>query len=117
MYQLQVQDRSGRWVDVPGQARSPAIPRANLNEARFRDVRAQKVRVVLTHQAGHKTGLKEVQVFHTGDHVRPADNTAPYVLAKQDPAFHRPAKAGLIGVVKDDSLPASPLTTSWSQVD
>jgi hypothetical protein len=115
-YKLQYQNGS-RWVDVPRQAKSPAIPRANYNEVRFPEVAARRLRVVLTHQSGHRTGLKEFEVFHTGEFsARPAD-VAPYVLAKQDPTFRRPAKARLVGVVKDDALPGNTLSSSWSQVD
>jgi hypothetical protein len=116
MYRIQYLD-GGRWVDVPDQARSPAIPRANYNRVRFGEVQAQRVRVVMTHQAGHRTGLKEFEVFGTGEAVPPAGNVAPYVLARQDQAFRQPAKARLVGTAKDDALPGGTLTTRWSQVD
>jgi hypothetical protein len=115
-YRLQYQS-GNRWVDVPRQFKSPAIPRANYNEVRFPEVTARKLRVVLAHQAGHRTGLKEFEVFHTGVVAPRPANVAPYVLAKQDLSFRRPAKARLVGVVKDDSLPSSTLSAGWSQVD
>jgi hypothetical protein len=115
-YRLQYHD-GVTWVDVPNQARDPAIPRANYNHVRFPTVTAQRVRVLLTHQAGHRTGLKEFEVFETGVKPPRAENVAPYVLAKQDPTFRRPAQARLVGVVKDDALPTDTLTSSWSQVD
>ncbi|HEV2783809.1 MAG TPA: discoidin domain-containing protein [Actinophytocola sp.] len=116
MYRIQYHDGSG-WVDVPEVAKSPAIPRANYNHVQFRAVTAQRVRVVLTHQAGHRTGLKEVEVFHAAERVPGAANVAPYVLAKADPNFRRPARARLLGVVKDDALPTGALSARWSQVD
>jgi PKD repeat protein len=120
-YRIQYHDGDG-WVDVPRQARAPRIPRANLNHVRFPAITAQRVRVLMTHQAGHRTGLKELEVFRTGARVRPDRNAAPYVLAKQDLAFRRPAQARLVGVVKDDALPAGSaqpgglLTAQWSMV-
>ena len=102
---------------MPKQNRSSAIPRANYNEVRFPEVTARTLRVVLTHQAGHRTGLKEFEVFHTGEFAARPVNAAPYVLAKQDLTFHRAARARLVGVVKDDALPGNLLTSSWSQVD
>lgn len=115
-YRVQYHDGSG-WVDAPGQSRSPAIPRANYNHVRFAAVTAQRVRVLMTHQSGHRSGLKEIEVFDTRDRPRPDANVAPYVLAKQDPTFRRPARARLIGVVKDDALPGGALSASWSAVD
>jgi hypothetical protein len=116
MYRVQYQDGT-RWVDVPEQAKSPAIPRANYNQVRFAAVTAQRVRVVLTHQSGHRSGLKEFEVFSTGEPTPRPANVAPYVLAKHDPAFRRPARARLLGVVKDDALPGGSLSARWSQVD
>jgi hypothetical protein len=48
------------WVDV---ARNPATPMPNLNTVTFAPVTAQRVRVLVTNQAGFGTGVKEFQVF------------------------------------------------------
>ncbi|MGH8939072.1 MAG: discoidin domain-containing protein, partial [Actinomycetes bacterium] len=115
-YRIQYHDGSA-WVDVPRQARSPAIPRANYNHVRFHPITAQRIRVLMRHQSGHRTGLKEIEVFDTGARTPRTANVAPYVLAKQDPTFRRPARARLIGIVKDDALPGTTLDVSWSTVD
>jgi len=70
----------------------------------------------MTHQAGHRTALKELQVFHTGAHAPPAHNVAPYALATVDPSFRSAGQARLTGVVKDDALPRGTLTATWSKV-
>ena len=114
-YRLQYHDGS-TWADVPGQARTPAIPRANYNHVRFPAVTAQRFRVVLTHQSGHRTALKELQVFRTGTAAPPAGNVAPYALATVDPSFRQAGQARLTGTVKDDALPRGRLTASWSAV-
>jgi hypothetical protein len=51
------------WVDVPGQAKSPASPAPNYNEVRFPAVNAQQVRVVMDRMPGFAVGLKEVQIL------------------------------------------------------
>ncbi len=104
------------WVDVPNQAKTPAIPRANYNHVRFPSVTAQRVRVVLSHQTGHRTGLKELEVFRTGAAAPPAANVAPYTQATVDSAHRWPGQARLVGVVKDDALPRGTLTSEWSVV-
>ncbi len=50
------------WVDVPGQARSPATPAPNYNKVTFAAISAQLVRVLMTHAPGLGAGLKEVQI-------------------------------------------------------
>ncbi|TDV38705.1 discoidin domain-containing protein [Actinophytocola oryzae] len=104
------------WVDVPGQARTPAIPRANYNHVRFPALTAQRLRVLMTHQSGHRTGLKELQVFRTGVVPPPVGNAAPYALATVDSSFRQAGQARLTGVVKDDALPRGALTSAWSKV-
>ncbi|HEU5471602.1 MAG TPA: discoidin domain-containing protein [Actinophytocola sp.] len=116
MYRIQYRDGS-RWVDAPSAARMPLTPRANYNQVRFGEISTDRIRVVLTHQAGQRSGLKEIQVLRTGERVQRPANAAPYVLAKQDLGFNRSAKARLVGVVKDDALPSATLAARWSQVD
>ena len=62
--------RSGTWVDVPGQVRTPDQPRANYNAVRFRALTTPRIRVLMTPQtksatANYGIGLKEIQIFHT----------------------------------------------------
>jgi len=104
------------WVDVPSQAKTPAIPRANYNHVQFPTVTTQRFRVVMTHLSGHRTALKEVQVFRTGAAPPPAADVAPYALATVDPSFRQAGQAQLTGVVKDDALPRGTLTSTWSKV-
>jgi hypothetical protein len=109
--------RGGEWVDVPGQARTPVFPRSNYNRVQFEPVTAQHVRVLMKHRDEHATALKEMQVLRTGDRPRPDANAAPYVIAKEDASFRRPAQARLEGVVEDDALPAGTLESRWRLVD
>jgi hypothetical protein len=113
----QVQYLNGTtWVNVPNQAKTPAIPRANYNQVQFPVLTAQRFRVVMTHQAGRKTALKEVQLFRTGATAPPAANVAPYALATVDSSFRQAGQARLTGEVKDDALPRGTLTATWSKV-
>ena len=50
------------WVDVSGQAKSPATPAPNYNKVTFTAVTAQLVRVLMTRPSGLGVGLKEVQI-------------------------------------------------------
>ncbi|HET9347003.1 MAG TPA: LamG domain-containing protein [Candidatus Limnocylindrales bacterium] len=63
-FQIQVHDGTA-WVDVAGQARTPATPGANLNTITFPQVSAQRLRVVMTRAGQFGIGLKELQVFNT----------------------------------------------------
>jgi len=106
------------WTTIPRQAKDPAVPRANYNRVAFAPVTARHFRILMDHQDGHATALKEVRLSATGDRTPPAANTAPYVLARQDFGFSSPAQARLNGVVKDDALPdGGALTRAWSVVD
>jgi hypothetical protein len=63
------------WVSAPGQAKSPAAPRANYNVVQFPAISAQRIRVLATNASGAKTGLTEVKVFNRGG-VQPPANQA-----------------------------------------
>ncbi|HEX6351566.1 discoidin domain-containing protein [Actinophytocola sp.] len=104
------------WVDVPSQAKTPAVPRANYNDVRFPVLTAQRFRVMLTHQSGRKTALKEVQFFRTGTAAPPVSNVAPYALATVDSSFRSAGQARLTGEVKDDALPRGVLSAKWTKV-
>ncbi|MER5425553.1 Ig-like domain-containing protein [Streptosporangium roseum] len=116
MYEIQYHD-GGTWVTAPSQSRSPATPVANHNRVRFPSVTAQRVRVLMTHQAGVRTGLTEVKVFNTPGSPPASTNAAPYALARKDPAYNQPSQVRLIGKVKDDALPNGTLTSAWSLVN
>ncbi|MEU0877443.1 discoidin domain-containing protein [Lentzea sp. NPDC005914] len=51
------------WVDVGAQTRTPAVPRANYNLVQFTPVSTQRLRVVMTHTAGFRTGLTEIKAY------------------------------------------------------
>ncbi|MEU6247771.1 Ig-like domain-containing protein [Glycomyces sp. NPDC047010] len=117
VYQVQYHDGTD-WVTIEDQTKTPAIPRANYNQVQFPQVETDRVRVLLDHQDGHVTGLKEVQVLLTDHDADPPENTAPYALARQDLAFRQPMQALLTGTVKDDGLPLDgALSASWAAVD
>ncbi|MBB2910887.1 hypothetical protein FHS43_002150 [Streptosporangium becharense] len=115
MYQVQYHDGS-TWVTVPGQAKSPPAPVSNHNRVRFPAVTAQRVRVLMTHRTGFRTGLTEIKVYDSEGGPPAAANQAPYVLARRDPAHNQPSQVRLLGTVKDDALPNGTLTTAWSLV-
>ncbi len=54
------------WVDAPSQVRTPATPLPNYNRVTFAPVSAQRVRVLMTRTGTYGIGLKEMQVFNTG---------------------------------------------------
>ncbi|GIH60444.1 carbohydrate-binding protein [Microbispora siamensis] len=116
LYTIQYLDGS-EWKDVPGQAKSPVYPRANLNEVRFPSISTAKLRVVVTHRPGYATGLKEVQAFSSGGRAPSAENRAPYALVVRDESVNRPGQVRLNAVVKDDGLPSGQLTAAWDLVD
>ncbi|MDT0344510.1 Ig-like domain-containing protein [Streptomyces litchfieldiae] len=112
MYTVQYLD-GDEWADVSSADRTPPVPRANLNEVRFQEVTTTRLRVLLTHQPGHSSGLKEIQAFRTGEG---GANVAPHVRAWPDPAVSLPGAAQLIGVVKDDARPERQLDIAWETV-
>ncbi|WP_216853349.1 Ig-like domain-containing protein [Phytoactinopolyspora halotolerans] len=116
-YQIQYHDGDS-WFTVADQAKTPAIPRANYNRVRFPEVTSDRMRVLLNHQSGHRTGLKEAMVFGTGVQPPTPENMAPYVLAREDHSFQQGSQARLIGTVKDDGLPVDgTLSSSWAKAD
>ncbi|WP_049567374.1 discoidin domain-containing protein [Nonomuraea sp. SBT364] len=74
-YTIQYQD-GGSWVNVPGQVKAPATPRANYNLVTFPAVTAQRMRVLATHASGAKTGLTEIKVHNRGGVQPPANQAA-----------------------------------------
>ena len=106
----------GEWHPVPDQARTPAMPRANLNRIQFPEVTGDAVRITVNHAAGLKTAIKEVQVFHTGVAAPASTNLAPSVQAWTKSGVSTPGQIDLVGTVKDDGLPAGSVSSQWSVV-
>ncbi|GIE54520.1 hypothetical protein Ani05nite_80540 [Amorphoplanes nipponensis] len=73
-YQIQYYTGSA-WANVAGQVATPATPRGNYNRARFTAVSTQRLRVLMTHASGAKTGLTEVQAYGRGGTPPPAGVT------------------------------------------
>jgi len=116
-YQIQYHDGTD-WVTIEDQSKTPAIPQANYNLVQFPTVKTDRVRVLLDHQDGHSTGLKEFQVVRSKHDADPPENVAPYTLARQDLSFRQPMQALLTGVVKDDGLPLDgDLTAQWTALE
>ncbi|MCD0252677.1 Ig-like domain-containing protein [Xanthomonas campestris pv. campestris] len=114
MYVVQYQD-GGSWKDVPGQVRDALIAEGNRNRVRFPPLRAQALRVVVTHAGSARTGIKELQVFNSSQ-APPAfvGNVAPQVQAWQ---LDTPGADGTVrvnGRVGDDGLPSGALQVRWS---
>ncbi len=95
------------WTDVTSASYTPDEPVSNYNEVSFDSVTSNQVRVYMTRKSGFYVGLKEVQVFSSG-------NAAPAVNAGQDATFLLASGVTLSGTASDDGLPSSSLTTTWS---
>jgi hypothetical protein len=63
-YSLQYFDGSA-WVDVPGQAKSPAMPLPNYNRDTFPSFVTDRIRLLATRTGTFGIGVKEIQVFDT----------------------------------------------------
>ncbi|WHE35744.1 Ig-like domain-containing protein [Microbacterium sp. BDGP8] len=113
VYTLEVR-RNGQWTPIPQQARMPAYPRANYNHVQFAEVTGDAVRLTVTHAAGAKTGVKELQVFRTGLAAPESTNQAPLVTAWENPQASVGGAAALVGSVKDDGLPSGELSSQWT---
>lgn len=114
MYRLEYQDAAGRWKQVGQQYRSPNVPEANYNLIRFPAIQTGKLRVTFTHAPDARTGLKEIEAYHTGIPTPTAENQPPSVEAYVSKIGSQGAQ--LSGVVKDDGMPFGRLTTNWAQV-
>lgn len=114
MYRLEYQDAAGQWKQIGQQYRSPNVPEANYNLIRFPAIQTGKLRVTFTHAPGARTGLKEIEAYHTGIPAPTAENQPPSVQAYVSKISSQGAQ--LSGVVKDDGMPFGRLTTNWTQV-
>lgn len=114
-FRIEYHDGDG-WKPVENASPTPTYPRANLNEVAFKAVQTSKLRVVVNHADGFRTGIKEFQAFSTGEQPTPRENAAPQVIAFEDQDFNRPGQARLIASIKDDGLPGGEVTSTWSMV-
>ncbi len=115
MYQIEYLDGS-TWKTIADQRRTPSSPAGNLNVAEFAPVTGSKIRVTVTHAAGAKTGVKEVQVRNTGLGTPLAENQAPTVQAWVDQSGTSGGTVKLVGQVGDDAKPNATLTARWSVI-
>lgn len=117
IYAVQYQDGAGNWKTVPGQVRDAAIAVGNRNRVRFPALRAQALRVVVTHAGSARTGIKELQVFDSGLAAPAvAGNAPPQVQAWQ---LDDPGADGAVmvnGRVGDDGLPNGALQVRWQML-
>ncbi|WAT15978.1 Ig-like domain-containing protein [Xanthomonas fragariae] len=114
IYAVQYQDGSGSWKTVPGQVRDAAMAEGNRNRVRFPPIRAQALRVVVTHAGSARTGIKEIQLFDSGlPSPAATGNAPPQVQAWQ---LDDPSSDGTVvvnGRVGDDGLPNGALQVRW----
>ena len=103
-YSIQYYD-GANWVDVPGQAKTPAVPAPNYNLVGFPPVTAQLVRVLVTKSTSpaRAVGIKEVQVFDTGTQVQAPGQVGGNVPATLALTLGAPAAFGPFtpGVARD----------------
>ncbi|GAA0481724.1 hypothetical protein Ade02nite_57250 [Paractinoplanes deccanensis] len=116
-FTVEYDDGSGVFKPVPGQSRFPAYPRGNLNQVRFPEVTAQKLRITVHHAAGAKTGIKEVQAYDSGVAAPEAQDAKPLADAWVDSTYSQDGSVRLLGLAQDDGTPGTALTSSWSVVD
>jgi hypothetical protein len=79
-YTVQYFDGSA-WVDIPGQAKSPATPAPNYNEVTFAPMVAQQIRVLMTRQGSFGVGVKEIQAFDLESVAAQIGSVKSYVSA------------------------------------
>ena len=89
-FDLQYHD-GNRWIDVPGQTRSPQAPQGRLpNTITFAETKIQRLRVVLHHVDGAHSGLTEIEVWGPGERPYrppspPKGNIAANSMGKEFP--------------------------------
>ncbi|MFI5894090.1 OmpL47-type beta-barrel domain-containing protein [Actinoplanes sp. NPDC051513] len=110
-------DNGDGWKTIPDETRSPAYPRGNLNQVRFPEVTAKKLRVTVQHAPGSKTGIKEVQAYDSGVAAPQPVNAPPLADAWVDSSYNQAGSARLIGLAQDDGNPGTALTSAWTVVD
>ncbi|MEV0154281.1 PxKF domain-containing protein [Micromonospora sp. NPDC050686] len=114
---VQVPDGHGGWKEVPNQFKNPTVPAAKFNEALFKTVTSDKVRIAFTNSPGLYTAIAEIQVFHSGRDVPPVSNQAPVVTAVRDGSADGNLSTTLVGAASDDGIPYdAELTFGWETV-
>jgi len=64
------------WKAIPGQKRAPEQPAGHrANVVRFSEIETTKVRAVLTHREGSRSGLSEFEIW--GDGTAPTSSAPP----------------------------------------
>ncbi|MCA2221792.1 galactose-binding domain-containing protein [Nonomuraea aurantiaca] len=102
-YDIQYYNGSA-WVSVPGQAKSPAAPRANYNVVQFPAISAQRVRVLATNASGAKTGLTEIKMFNRGGTQQPPSGN---LAASATPSASNTSSWESVAAVNDGIDPPS----------
>jgi hypothetical protein len=110
-------DNGDGWKTVPGQSRTPAYPQGNLNQVRFPELTAEKLRVTVHHTAGARTGVKEIQAYDTGVTAPDPADRPPLADAWVDSTYQQDGSVRLLGLAQDDGKPGTAVTASWSVVD
>ncbi|WP_115046867.1 Ig-like domain-containing protein [Xanthomonas arboricola] len=110
--------RDGDWKTVPGQVRDLPFAAGNRNRVRFPAIRAQRLRVVVSHAGDARTGIKELQLFHTGAAPPAVDGAGSPQAGVQVQAWQLddPAAAGHVvvrGRIGADGRSAAPLQLHW----
>ncbi|UCG84816.1 MAG: discoidin domain-containing protein, partial [Gemmatimonadota bacterium] len=79
-YEVEQWDGSA-WQPIPGQTRTPADPAGHrANVITFPVLSTEKIRLVMTHQAGASSGLSELETWgHTGLPLEPGTRPSPNV--------------------------------------
>ncbi|SDL22126.1 discoidin domain-containing protein [Nonomuraea jiangxiensis] len=114
---IQVPDGEGGWKEVPGQFKNPTVPAAKFNEALFRTVTSDKLRVAFTNNPGLFTAISEIQVFDSGRDVPEVTNQAPIVTAARDGSADGNLSTKLTATAGDDGIPYDEeLTFGWETV-
>ncbi|WP_233563311.1 discoidin domain-containing protein [Micromonospora musae] len=114
---IQVPDGDGGWKEVPNQFKNPTVPSAKFNEALFRSVTSDKLRIAFTNSPTLFTAISEIQVFDSGRDVPDVSNQAPVVTAARDGSADGNLSTRLVGTATDDGIPYdSELTFGWETV-
>ncbi|WP_311215132.1 MULTISPECIES: Ig-like domain-containing protein [unclassified Arthrobacter] len=113
-YSIQYWDGAA-WKSVTAQARTPQVPTGNENVIRFADVQTNKLRILVSHQPGQKTGIKEFQARKVSTAYTPAENEAPKVTMQRI-SVADPSIARFTGTVSDDGLPSGELSQAWTVI-
>ncbi|MFE9201261.1 PxKF domain-containing protein [Micromonospora sp. NPDC007230] len=114
---VQVPNGSGGWKEVPDQFKNPTVPAAKFNEALFKTVTSNKVRIAFTNSPTYYTAIAEVQVFNSGRDVPAVSNQAPVVTATRDGSADGNLSTRLVGTASDDGIPYdSELSFGWETV-